>query len=343
MKSSNSHKTMIPEVEKKIVSILRVLKESREPVGARVLSRKLQEFGVNLSERAVRYHLKIMDEKGLTTLEGKRNGRVITKQGIDEIKNARVGDKIGFAISRIEILSFKTTFDPEKKRGLIPVNISLFPREKFKRALKAMKPAFFKGICISDFIAVAHEGEKLGDITVPEGNVGLATVCSIIINGTLLKAGIPMDSRFGGILQVKDKRPLRFVELIHYTGSSLDPSEAFIRGKMTSVRDVVKKGEGKILANFREIPSICYTLVEEVLEKLKGAGIGGIIMIGDVSEPVCEIPVDLNKAGMILAGGLNPVAYVQEMGIESENLAMSTLIDYGKMIRYPEFLKEFSP
>ena len=46
-------------------------------------------------------------------------------------------------------------------------------------------------------------------------------VCSIVINGVLLKNGIPSDSKFGGILQVKNGDPLRFVELIYYSGSSL--------------------------------------------------------------------------------------------------------------------------
>jgi repressor of nif and glnA expression len=333
---------MIPEVEKKIISILRVLNETKEPIGARIIARKLQKYGVSLSERAVRYHLKIMDEKGFTTLKGQRNGRVITEQGIDEIKDALVSEKIGFVISRIEILSFKTTFDPKKKSGLIPVNLSFFPRERFKKALKTMKPAFDNGICTSEFVAVADEGERLGEIIVPEGNMGFATVCSIVINGTLLKSGVPIDSKFGGILQIKNKKPLRFVELIQYTGSSLDPSEAFISAKMTSVKDVVEKGAGKILANFREIPAVCRPIVEEVLEDLKDAGIGGVIIIGEVSEPVCEFPVDLNKAGIILIGGLNPVAFVHEMGIETENLAMSTLMDYTEMVKFSELLSEFS-
>jgi len=75
-----------------------------------------------------------------------------------------------------------------------------------------------------------------------------------VVNGILLRNGVPMDSRFGGILQVKDGKPLRFRRIDHYSGSSLDPSEVFIRGRMTSVRQAADQGEGKILANFREIP-----------------------------------------------------------------------------------------
>jgi hypothetical protein len=155
----------------------------------------------------------------------------------------------------------------------------------------------------------------------------------------LLKAGIPIDSRFGGILQIRNGKPLRFVELIHYAGSSLDPSEVFIRARMTSVRDVARKGEGKILANFREIPAICKPLAEDVLNRLKEAGLAGLILIGNTSEMICEIHVELNKVGMIFYGGLNPIAAAEETGIEVENHAMSTLMDYKELIKFKELLK----
>jgi repressor of nif and glnA expression len=92
-------------VEQKIISILKVLQSFQKPVGARVIAKKLQDHGINLSERAVRYHLKILDERGLTELAGRINGRRITQSGINEIKNARARDKVGFAISRIELLA----------------------------------------------------------------------------------------------------------------------------------------------------------------------------------------------------------------------------------------------
>ena len=325
------------EVERKELSILRVLSDSREPLGARVVARRLKDLGVELGERAVRYHLKLMDERGLTRTVG-RDGRLITESGIDELRSALVRDKVGFAISRIELLAFRTSFNPETRTGWIPVNISFFPRQNFDQALQAMKSAFAAGLCVSDLVAVAKEGERLGEITVPDGKIGLATVCSIVINGSLLKAGVPIDSRFGGILQVKNHQPLRFVELIHYAGSSLDPSEVFISARMTSVREVIATGNGKILANFREIPALCRPTAEEVIAKLKEAGLGGLLLIGNISEPVCEIPVELNRLGMILLGGLNPVAAAEEAGIEAENHAMGTVIEYQNLIKFWEVI-----
>jgi repressor of nif and glnA expression len=323
------------DVERKVISILRILSDCQEPQGARVIAQRLRDHGVELGERAVRYHLKLTDERGLTRLVG-RDGRILTGQGLEELNNALVKDKVGLAISRIELLAFRTDFDCSKRSGPIPVNVSFFPRDKFNKALQAMKPAFKQGLCVSDLVAVASEGEQLGEYTVPEGSRGLATVCSIAINGTLLKAGVPMDSKFGGILQMRNHAPLRFVELIHYAGSSLDPSEVFIRAKMTSVKEVAGSGDGRLLANFREIPAICRGTAEEVVTKLREAGLGGVLVMGNTSEPVCEVPVELNRIGIILLGGLNPVAAAEESGIEAENHAMSTVIDYGNLINFEE-------
>ena len=170
----------------------------------------------------------------------------------------------------------------------------------------------------------------------PQGKTGLATMCSIIINGALLKAGIPMDSKFAGILQIKNHKPLRFVELIQYSGSSLDPSEIFITSKMTSVGQAAREGRGRILANFREMPALCQPTAERVVVGLKQAGLGGLIMMGEVSKPVCEVPVEVNKVGMILVGGLNPVAAAVESGIQVENRAMSTVMEYQDLIKFWE-------
>jgi repressor of nif and glnA expression len=126
------------------------------------------------------------------------------------------------------------------------------------------------------------------------------------------------------------------VELIDYAGCSLDPSTIFIKARMTSVSEVVRSGNGKVLANFREIPSICRPIAEEVVASLDKAGFRGLVVMGDTSKPVCEIPVELNKIGMGLLGGLNPVAAAEEAGIEADSLAMSTVMEYQDLIKFQE-------
>ena len=324
------------DVERKVIAILKVLSDSGEPLGARVAARRLRAYGVELGERMVRFHLKDTDAKGLTRLVGPRDGRVLTEQGQEELRSALVRDKVGLAISKIQLLAFRTDFDCDKRCGSIPVNVSFFPKGKFSKAIQAMKPVFEGDICVSDLVAVAHEGERIGEIIIPDGKVGFATVCSVVINGALLKAGVPMDSKFGGILEIRERTPFRFVELIHYAASSLDPSEVFIRARMTSVSDAAKKGSGRILANFRDIPVICQSIADKVVAGLRGAGLGGLLVMGNTSEPVCEVPIELNRIGMILLGGLNPVAAAEEAGIETENHAMSTVMEYQDLTKFEE-------
>jgi repressor of nif and glnA expression len=321
------------DVERKTIAIMRSLRDSPEPLGARIISHQLKDHGIELSERAVRYHLKLMDERGFTESVG-RNGRLITQLGREELESALVSDKVGFIASKIELLAYQTDFDLDRHQGKVPVNISFFPGRQFKKAIEVMKGAFQAGICVGDLVAVARQGERLGGIIVPHGKIGLATVCSIVVNGALLKAGVPMDSKFGGVLQIKNNKPLRFVELIQYAGSSLDPSEIFITSKMTNVGKVAEEGRGKILANFREIPALCQPEAEKVVAGLKEANLGGVLTMGEVSKSVCEVPVELNKVGIILTGGLNSVAAAVESGIEVENRAMSTVMEYRELVRF---------
>jgi repressor of nif and glnA expression len=49
---------------------------------------------------------------------------------------------------------------------------------------------------------------------------------------------------------------------------------------------------------------------------------------------VGEIPVELNRAGMVLVGGLNPIAAAQEAGIEVKNYAMSTVMEYQDLFPF---------
>ena len=321
------------EAERKIISILRVLSESFEPMGSITIARELERYGVFLSERAVRYHLRITDERGYTQPLG-RDGRTITSKGLEELRIALAPEQVGFILDKLELLAFLTTFDPHKKTGQVAINVSLFHKDDFSDALAAMKDTFKSGICVSELMAIASEGESLGNVVVPKGKVGLGTICSVTINGVLLKAGVPIESRFGGVLEIKNSRPKRFVAIVNYSGTSLDPSEQYIRARMTNIREAARSGTGMILANFREIPAPARPIVKETITALRQAGIGGVYALGNTSEPVCQIAVGLNRIGTILLGGLNPVAAAVEAGIEAENTAESGMIDFDQLTSF---------
>jgi len=263
---------------------------------------------------------------------------MITPEGRQEVREALAPMQLGFVRDKLDMLSYLTTFNPDHLTGQVAINTSLFDAGKFVKALNIMKEAFNAGLCVSSLVAVALEGEKIGVSYVPEGKIGFVTICGATINGVLLKAGVPTEFRFGGILEVRNRIARRFVALTEYGGTSTDPSELFIQARMTSVGQAAKTGSGKILGAFRTIPAPAREAVEEILGKLKHAGIGGVYALGNVSEPVCQIPVAPNRVGVVQLGGLNPVAAAVEAGIEVENTAESGMMDFDKLIKFEELL-----
>ena len=127
------------DTERKVLSILEVLSESPEPLGSIAIARVLKEQGLSLSERTVRYHLKITDERGYTQPMG-RDGRMLTKEGRAEVRSALVPEQVGFIISKIELLAFNTTLNPDTGKGQDntcgqnchkPRGVPFFNRQKF--------------------------------------------------------------------------------------------------------------------------------------------------------------------------------------------------------------------
>ena len=328
-------------LSKTVHAILNILSEQKDIIGSRELSRMLKLHGVELTERTVRYHLKILDEKGYTQVFGKE-GRKITKRGIEELARSHVSDRVGFIISKIENLSYSTSFDIDQGQGEMVVNVSYFPASDAREALKVMKKVFSSPYVMSDKVVMAHAGEIIGNREIPEGKIGIGTMCTITINSVLQKAGIPVTSRFGGLLQVTEEGPRRFTAIVSYEGSSLDPHLIFIKSRMTTVNDLVKHGEGNILASFREIPVASLAQAEEIKAKLNEYGIGGILTIGEPNSPLLEVPVGLDRAGLCVVGGLNPIAALEESGIDTTSSAMSDLVEYSELIPFKEAAKDFS-
>lgn len=320
----------IRELERKVISILKILSDSQEPVGARFIASRLKDYGVYLSERGVRYHLLLLDERGLTRNLGRRDGRLITQSGINELHNALVSDRVGSAMAKIQTITCQTTFESEGLVGNVPFNVSLFAADKFKQAHQVMTNIYGDRSFLSDLVAIAGEGDRLGEVRVLKGEIGLATISGIIIGSILLRSGVPLDFKFAGMLQISNNKCVRFSDLISFNGSSLDPSEIFLASKMTSVSGVVREGSGKIIASFCEFPALALSKVELVIKQLETAGIIGLYKIGGVSEMVCETPVGVSRVGMIVADGLNLVAVAEEAGIEMEHHAMSGVMDFKK-------------
>jgi hypothetical protein len=315
------------DVRRKMLAILRVLSGSDEPLGARAIGRELETLGIELSERQVRYHLQFMDERGLTQAVGNA-GRVLTDKGRHELDSAQVADKVGFVAARIDRLAYSTTFDPATGEGEVILNVSLLDADDLPRALDHAQIATEAGLCMSDLAVVAHEGETLGEV-VPEGKVAVGTVCSVTLNGVLLHHYIPVNSVYGGLLQVREGRPLRFVELVSYTGSSIDPLHIFIASGLTSSWEAATTGSGMVGAGFREIPAVAVDEALELIEALKQHRLNGVMAVGAPGQPLLELPVGMDRVGVVVVGGLTPMAAASERGVEIDQHAMSTTCEYS--------------
>ena len=213
-------------------------------------------------------------------------------------------------------------------------NICLLAETTLPAAMQAMRPVFASRLCTSDLVRLYRAGEVVGETEIPRGKLGLGTVCAVTINGILLHQGIPMHSEFGGLLELEAYQPVRFTDIIHYGGTSLDPLEIFIKGHMTSVTPAAQGEPGKVGAGFRVIPAAAREQFLTLTEEMAAAGIRGLAAVGRPGQPLLEMPVPMDRVGVILYAGLNPGAAVEEAGIETENKAMTDLVDYAELVSY---------
>lgn len=329
---------MIEKMEKKRLAILKILKKARRPLGGSKITEQLLAMGYEVSERTVRFYLLGMDQEGLTENFGKK-GRLITEQGLTELDTARIFEKVGFLSGKIDQMTYQMSFDLKHRQGTVVFNLSIFDRSRIRPAIPLMCRVFKENYAMGHLMALFNSNEKIGDVTIPEGKIGIGTVCSITFNGILLRCGIPCQSRFGGLLEIQDKKPIRFVEIINYDGTSLDPLEVFIRSGMTDFTGINENGNARIGASFREVPSESRCKVLDIAHQLEKIGLSGLLAVGWPGQTLLEIPVNEGMIGMIVIGGLNPVAILEERGIKVHFKALAGLADYGRFFHYQEIEK----
>lgn len=325
------------KTRRRTVAILRLVGQSESGLGSERIAHALGMAGITISERAVRNYLAQTDALGWTVNRGRR-GRQLTEKGRAELDRALVVDKVGFIAAKVDTLSYEMDFDVESRRGQIILNISTVASGDLDAALRIMAKVYEARLGMGDLIAVARAGDRLGNFQVPPGQAGIGTVCSVSLNGILLRANITTVSRFGGLLEIDQRRPARFTEIINYDGSSLDPLEIFIRSGMTSMLQAAELGNGVLGASFREVPAVALPEVRRLIKTTERLGLGGVIALGSPDQPLLDIPVTIGRAGMIVRGGLNPIAAVVEAGMEVTSAAMSAMCDFSLLKDYRHFL-----
>lgn len=321
---------MKERIEKKRLAILRILKESEHPIPSQRIMELLDEVGQVISERTVRFHLKDMDKDGLTEYV-ERRGRRITEKGLSEIGKARVVDKVGFINSKIDYFSYKMNFDLTQKTGTVVINISFIPLKDIAGAIDILIPAFESGFSMGNLIGLYMPGDAAGQEVIPDGYIGIGTVCSFTLNGVLAGRGIPVSSVFGGLLEIEKGKPSRFIEIIKYDGTSIDPLEIFIKSGMTNAIGAASTGDGRIGANFLEVPGTAREEVVSIGDEMKKAGLGSFLTLGWPGHSVLQIPINWGRMGGIVIGGLNPIAILEERGIKIISKAVSGLVEYESL------------
>lgn len=96
-------------------------------------------------------------------------------------------------------------------------------------------------------------------------------------------------------------------------------------------------GNRRIGTNFSEVPLAAISFVVKMRKKQDTIGLGGILLVGRPGQPLLDIPVAEGRAGMVVAGGLNPLAAIGETGISTENIAMGALYEFQKTTTFREF------
>ncbi len=325
------------------LEILRFLKQREDVVVSREICSHLTERGLELSPRTVRLYLQHLEDEGMVepTRRGRASGRTITERGLAEIDSADAVGRLGFIVARIDHLACRMTWHPRTAPdGTVILNLTMIQEAQAIHALREMAAIFQAGLGMGEKVALFPAGSRLEDKIVPPGYFGIGTVCGVTLNGALLRSGVPVASEFGAVLEMQEGRPRRFTDLVTYAGTTLDPLEVFIKARLSQVHLAAISGNGRIGASFRQFPSVATEAVLQMQQDMKDTGLNGILCIGKPNRPLLEFPVHDGRTALIVAGGLNPAAAIEEVGIKTVNSALSILYPANRLIHYQEMQRE---
>ena len=304
------------ESETRMIEILRILSTQEKPTGSKSIADELKNKGFNLGERAVRYHMQILDQKGYTERKG-YSGRVITDLGRAKLEKGLIYDQVDFIYSKFEEMIYLTDFNYITQTGNVVVNTSNIYNEESVNILKTITES---GLCVSPYINLNKDesGER----------IEVTALCGTTIDGILLNEGILSQLQYGGLLKIEDKEPIKFEELISYKKTSVTPLETFSAPQYTSVLDVVNDGNGIIPANFRLIPGVVRDKTVKIINNLEKIGIGGVIGISNEGENIVGMNVPEGMIGVVIVGGVTPFCAIQESNQEIDIKTAEEITDF---------------
>ena len=241
------------------------------------------------------------------------------------------GPGLKFINNRIEDLAMEVSYDPIENTGKIIFNLSLIPNENLEEAISLFRNAYRAGLSVSDKVRFFGSGARLEGLTIPDGFAGICTMCTITLDGILLRRGVPIQTVGGGLVEIVDRVPRRFTHMILYRSTTIDPLEVLVAQDLTSILRVMKEGSGTILANLRECHMEAESLVIGLLDDFSSVGFTGILEVGAPNLPILGVPANPQYFGVAMVGGTNPMAALKEQGIRVVTKALKGVMDVAEM------------
>lgn len=228
---------------------------------------------------------------------------------------------LAFSLSRIENLMHQVSFDPLRVEGEIITNTSLVDLKMLDATLRIFRDVMESGLAVSPYLKVETLGSR----------AKIFSACSITVSGVLLKAKVPVRPKGGGVIEVIDREPVRFTDMLMYWATTIDPIDVLISQELTSVLEMMRTGSGRILGNLQEAPMLAVERIEERLELLAEAGFSGVLDLGEPNMNVLGVSVERDHVGLSLVGGTNIVAAAMSSGIRIDTESISGLTDIREM------------
>jgi len=83
-------------------------------------------------------------------------------------------------------------------------------------------------------------------------------------------------------------------------------------------------------------------LAAHLAERVSAVGMGGFMEIGWPGQPVLDLPVSPGRIGVVMIGGLNPIAVLEEKGHRVQSRALAGLLEYSRLVHFEEMPKILS-
>jgi repressor of nif and glnA expression len=233
-----------------------------------------------------------------------------------------------FTLARIENLMHQVTFNPARMEGKIITNTSLVKHEDLDAILGIFSDTIHSGLAVCPFIKIEDQGTQ----------IKIRTACGLTIDGVLLKHGIPIRPKGGGIIEVIEREPTRFTDMLMYWATTIDPIDILMAQALTGITGMMRTGNGRILGNFQEAPMLARDRIEEVLDGMAAAEFAGVLDLGEPNMDVLGISVERDHLGIALVGGTNLVAAAMEYGLDIQNESISGLTEISEMKHIEEMV-----